>query len=152
MATDTNITPAAPSPMLRKSFTISKSVARATAYICGLGYYELSLNGVKVGDHVLDPAWTRYDYQADYATYDVTTNLVQGANAVGAQLANGFYNQWSTDAWNTYTAPWRALPPNDPAVGHSICRRHESARDQRSNVEGINGAAVAGRDAPGGTL
>ena len=110
MATATNLFPAAPSPMLRKSFNVSKSVTRATAYICGLGYYELQLNGAKIGNHVLDPSWTRYDRHAEYVTYDVTTNLLTGANAIGVQLANGFYNQWSPDAWNTYTAPWRALP------------------------------------------
>jgi alpha-L-rhamnosidase len=110
MNTPTNISPAAPSPMLRKTFTISKPVARATAYICGLGYYEFLFNGSKVGDHVLDPAWTRYDLHADYITYDVTTNLLPGENAIGVQLANGFYNQWTSDAWNTATAPWRALP------------------------------------------
>ena len=110
MNENTNISPAPPSPMLRQVFTVSKPVARATAYICGLGYYELQLNGAKVGDHVLDPSWTRYDYHAYYTTYDVTTNLVEGENAIGVQLANGFYNQWTSDAWNTYTAPWRALP------------------------------------------
>lgn len=110
MATATNLLPAAPSPMFRKSFRLSKPVTRATAYICGLGYYELQINGVKIGNHVLDPAWTRYDRQAEYVTYDVTTNLLAGINAMGVQLANGFYNQWSPDAWNTYTAPWRALP------------------------------------------
>jgi alpha-L-rhamnosidase len=110
MNENTNISPAPPSPMLRKTFTVSKPVARATAYICGLGYYELQINGSKIGDDVLDPTWTRYDYHAYYTTYDVTTNLVQGQNAIGVQLANGYYNQWTGDAWNTATAPWRALP------------------------------------------
>ena len=110
MNENTNISPAPPSPMLRKTFSISKPMARATAYICGLGYYEFQINGAKVGDHVLDPSWTRYDDHAYYITYDVTANLVQGQNAIGVQLANGFYNQWTSDAWNTYTAPWRALP------------------------------------------
>jgi alpha-L-rhamnosidase len=110
MDTDTNITPASPSPRFRTTFEVAKPVARATAYICGLGYNELYLNGSKVGNHVLDPTWTRYDYHAYYATYDVTTNLVEGENAVGVQLANGYYNQWAQDAWNTYNAPWRALP------------------------------------------
>src|ERR1019366_464444 len=110
MITATNISPAAPSPMLRKTFSVNKTVARATAYVCGLGYHELQLNGAKVGDHVLDPTWTRYDLHADYVTYDVTTNLVTGQNAIGVQLANSYYNQWTSDAWNTYTAPWRALP------------------------------------------
>jgi alpha-L-rhamnosidase len=110
MNENTNISPAPPSPMLRKTFSISKPLARATAYICGLGYYELQINGVKVGDYVLEPAWTLYNDHAYYTTYDVTTNLLQGPNAVGVQLANGYYNQWTSDAWNTASARWRALP------------------------------------------
>jgi alpha-L-rhamnosidase len=110
MNENTNTTPAPPSPMLRKTFSIAKPVARATVYICGLGYYELDLNGSKVGNSVLDPTYTRYDYHAYYTTYDLTTNLVQGTNAIGVQLANGFYNQWVNDEWNTQTAPWHALP------------------------------------------
>jgi len=110
MPTDTSISPAPPSPMLRKTFPVDKTIARATAYICGLGYFELQLNGSKVGDEVLDPTWTRYDLHADYLTFDVTTNLIAGENAIGVQLANGYYNQWTGDAWNTSTAPWRALP------------------------------------------
>jgi len=110
MLTNPNLSPAAPSPMLRKTFAVDKAIARATAYIGGLGYFELQLNGSKVGDHVLDPTWTRYDLHADYLTFDVTTNLIEGQNAIGVQLANGYYNQWTSDAWNTYTAPWRALP------------------------------------------
>jgi alpha-L-rhamnosidase len=110
MNENTSTTPAPPSPMLRKTFTIAKPVARATAYICGLGYYELQLNGSKVGTNVLDPSYTRYDFHEYYTTYDLTNSLVQGANAVGVQLANGFYNQWAVDEWNTFNAPWRALP------------------------------------------
>jgi alpha-L-rhamnosidase len=106
----TNYPPAPTSPMLRTTFPVSKPIARATAYICGLGYYELQLNGSKVGDHVLDPSYTRYDYHAIYTTYDVTTNLIQGVNGLGVQLANGYYNQWVGDVWNTSTAPWRSMP------------------------------------------
>lgn len=106
----TNSSPAAPSPMLRKTFEVRKPVKRAMAYVCGLGYFEMLLNGTRVSDHVLQPTWTRYDLLADYVTFDVTTNLVRGRNAVGVQLGNGFYNQWARDAWNTSTAPWRAPP------------------------------------------
>ena len=83
MNVNTNISPAPPSPMLRKTFPISKPVSRATAYICGLGYYELQINGMKVGDYVLEPAWTLYNDHAFYTTYDVTTNLVQGFERYG---------------------------------------------------------------------
>ena len=98
------------SPMLRKSFTLSKPVRQAQLSICGLGYYELFLNGAKVGDHVLDPAWTCYHKNALYVTYDISNTLKQGGNALGVQLANGVYNQEFGDAWSFQVAPWRAFP------------------------------------------
>ena len=101
---------ASPSPLLRKGFSISKQVKSARAYICGLGYYELYLNGKKVGDHVLDPVYTQYNKRILYVTYDITAQLQQGKNAVGVMLADGFYNQWVPDVWNFHKAPWRARP------------------------------------------
>ena len=76
---------------LRKEFTLSGRVKRARAYIAGLGYYELRLNGRKAGNRVLDPAWTTYDKRVLYATYDVTGFVRQGANAVAVTLGNGWY-------------------------------------------------------------
>jgi len=64
---------------------------RARAYIAGLGYYELRLNGRKIGDQVLDPGWTTYDKRVLYAAYDVTDALEAGANAVGILLGQGWY-------------------------------------------------------------
>ena len=55
-----------------------EAAGQRRVYICGLGYYELHLNGGKVGDHVLDPAFTRYDRRALYVTYDVTRLLKKG--------------------------------------------------------------------------
>ena len=81
-----------PNPLFRREFTVTKPVARARAYVCGLGYCELRLNGQRVGDHVLDPAWTSYSHRALYSTYDVTDLLQPGANALGAELGNGWYN------------------------------------------------------------
>ena len=98
------------SPMLRKTFVISRAVKTAQASICGLGYYEMFLNGAKVGDHVLDPALTPYHGRALYVTYDLSKELKQGTNAIGVQLANGIYNQEFQDAWNFQKAPWRAFP------------------------------------------
>jgi len=80
-------------PIFRKKFTLKKQVKRARAYICGLGYYELYLNGVKVGDYVLDPAQTDYDQRAFYVTYDIQDYLNSTNNAVGIILGNGWYNQ-----------------------------------------------------------
>ncbi|WP_158827498.1 alpha-L-rhamnosidase [Mucilaginibacter lacusdianchii] len=78
-------------PMLRKGFVVNKPIKKATMYICGLGHFELSVNGQKVGDHFLDPGWTNYDKQALYVPFDVTRQLKQGENAIGVMLGNGFY-------------------------------------------------------------
>ncbi len=76
---------------LRKEFTLKGRVKRARAYISGLGYSELRLNGRKAGNHVLDPAWTTYDKRVLYVTYDVTSSLREGANVVAVTLGNGWY-------------------------------------------------------------
>lgn len=84
----------------RKVTNIDKTIANAQAYICGLGYYELYLNGEKVGDHVLDPAPSNYNKQAYYVNYDITSALKSGENAFGIILGNGFYGQdisWKRD-------------------------------------------------------
>jgi alpha-L-rhamnosidase len=78
-------------PMLRKSFAISKAVKKASMFISGLGHFEMSINGKKIGDHFLDPGWTKYDKQALYVPFDVTTELMKGGNAIGVMLGNGFY-------------------------------------------------------------
>jgi alpha-L-rhamnosidase len=76
---------------LRKEFTLSGKPERARAYICGLGYSELRINGRKVGSNVLDPGWTTYDKRVLYNTYDVTEFLQPGKNAVAVMLGQGWY-------------------------------------------------------------
>ncbi|PWS33897.1 family 78 glycoside hydrolase catalytic domain [Pedobacter paludis] len=79
-------------PILRKSFRVTKQVKSATMYISGLGQFELSFNGQKVGDHFLDPGWTKYDKEALYVAFDLTSKVKIGENAIGVMLGNGFYN------------------------------------------------------------
>ncbi|MDR6567437.1 family 78 glycoside hydrolase catalytic domain [Chitinophaga ginsengisegetis] len=78
-------------PLLRKEFNIAKPLQRATVYISGLGQFDLHLNGKKTGDHFLDPGWTKYDQHALYVTFDVTSQLHTGTNALGVMLGNGFF-------------------------------------------------------------
>ncbi|MFC1558752.1 family 78 glycoside hydrolase catalytic domain, partial [candidate division KSB1 bacterium] len=80
-------------PMLRREFIIDKPVKDARVYISGLGYYELSINSSKIGDHVLDPGQTDYEQRVFYIVYDVTQNLRQGENILGVILGDGWYNQ-----------------------------------------------------------
>lgn len=97
-------------PAFRKQFSIGKKIKTARAYIAVAGLYELYLNGQRVGDHRLDPMYTRFDRRNLYVTYDVTKQLQQGDNAIGVLLGNGWYNHQSTAVWNFHEAPWRNRP------------------------------------------
>lgn len=84
----------------RNEIINEKEIKSARAYVCGLGYYELYINGKKTGDHVLDPAPSNYDKQAYYLAYDVTSQLKSGKNTLGLIVGNGFYGQnisWKND-------------------------------------------------------
>ncbi len=83
-------------PYLRGRFTLSKSISSARAYVCGLGWSELYVNGQKIGDGVMDPAQTDYELKTFYMVYDIT-NAVKSINSqtveVGVLLGDGWYNQ-----------------------------------------------------------
>jgi alpha-L-rhamnosidase len=94
------------SPMFRKAFALKKPVASARAYVCGLGFHEFHLNGKKVGDAVLAPAFTKYDARVLYTVYDVTDCLQRGDNAIGVVTGTGWYNHHTKCAWDLHVAPW----------------------------------------------
>ncbi len=75
----------------RNTYTLEKPVARARAYICGLGWYEFRINGRKVGDRVLEPAQSEFSKRVLYSTFDVADYLSSGANVVGAIVGAGWY-------------------------------------------------------------
>lgn len=99
-----------PAPLLRKSFRIQKPIAKAVAFVTGLGYFELYANGQKVGTDVLVPNQTNYGkrknlstalinvednftrYKVMYLAYDIKSLLKEGDNALGGIVGNGFYN------------------------------------------------------------
>jgi alpha-L-rhamnosidase len=99
-----------PAPYFRKTFSAQKHIKSARAYIAAAGLYELSINGKKVGNHRMDPMYTRFDRRTLYVTYDVTDNLKDGTNAIGVLLGNGWYNHQSTAVWDFHKANWRARP------------------------------------------
>jgi len=99
-----------PASYFRKSFNISRKVISARQYIAVAGLYELFINGMKVGNHSLDPAYTRFDRRTLYISYDVTSLIHPGENTIGVILGNGWYNHQSTAVWYFDKAPWRARP------------------------------------------
>jgi alpha-L-rhamnosidase len=94
---------------LRKEFAGKPSVKRATAYIAGLGMYELYINGNKIGDQVLAPNPTDYRKTYFYNTHDVTTQIKAGNNAVAVVLGNGRFftmrQNYKTHKHNTFGFP-----------------------------------------------
>ena len=97
-------------PYFRKGIALTKKVRTARAYIAAAGLYELYINGHRIGDHRLDPMYTRFDRRNLYVTYDVTADLRSGENVVGLLLGNGWYNHQSTAVWYFHEAPWRSRP------------------------------------------
>jgi hypothetical protein len=84
--------PAYPTMLLRREFVVKARLQRAVVHLCGLGQYELTINGRRVSDDLLAPGWTKYDKTLLYDTYDVTPLLLAGTNALGVLLGNGMYN------------------------------------------------------------
>jgi alpha-L-rhamnosidase len=80
-----------PAVHFRKEFILAKTIASARVYVTSHGYYELNLNGKKVGDQVLTPGWTSYSKRLQYQVYDVTGQVVNGKNAIAAALGDGWY-------------------------------------------------------------
>lgn len=87
------------SPLFRKDFTVQKTVRKATAFLYSFGWYEMHLNGTKVGDRVLTPANTDYSKINLYDSYDVTNFIAKGGNTVGLWLSDGYGKNYSKWGW-----------------------------------------------------
>ena len=135
-----------PTLRLRRKFQIKAMPKKAIARISGLGCFSLYINGVRVSDEVLAPAFTDYTKTVLYCEYDVTRLLHVGENLVCAELGSGFFNQSEEDTWSFYAAPWRDFQKLLFAVeadGEIVLTSNESFRVNR--VKGEDGAlAFAG--------
>ena len=88
-----------PAPLFRRDFKVAKKVSKARLYITGIGYYEATINGTRVGDHLLDPGWTNYSKRVLYSTFDVTKLLKSDGNSIGVMVGNGWYNLLPMKMW-----------------------------------------------------
>lgn len=83
----------AKSIIVRKEFkSKQRRITDATVYVCGLGHYELCINGRKVGDAEFAPLWSEYSKTVYYNVYDVTNFIKADNNAISVLLGNGFFN------------------------------------------------------------
>jgi alpha-L-rhamnosidase len=86
------LAPGPPPPWFRKTFTLEKPVKKALVYVTAQGMFRLRLNGQQIGKDVFVPEWTDYNKRIQYRTYDVTEKLMQGKNAIGAVVGDGWYS------------------------------------------------------------
>lgn len=94
-----------PSPLFRKEFHLTSLPSRARLHIAAVGYAEIFINGKRVGDRLLDPAYTHYDSHALYVTHDILPYLQKGTNAITVLLGPG----WRTSFYNISANPEKAL-------------------------------------------
>jgi alpha-L-rhamnosidase len=80
--------------MYRFEFSLTTAARRAKAYVSGVGYSELWVNGEKLGLGVLDPGWTDYSKRVFYVTHDLTRVLTNGANALAVLVSGGHYSEY----------------------------------------------------------
>ena len=95
---------------IRKAFELKGAPASAELCACGLGQFNAMINGKKVGDHFLDPAWTDYNKEMQYVTFDVTDMLRCGSNAIVLEIGNGWYI-WDMEYGYSFHFP-PFMPPN----------------------------------------
>ena len=89
-------TMASSSPLLRTEFDLDGTVADARIHVAAVGYGELYVNGERIGDGHLDPAWTDYEQRVLYSSHDVTDALAAGENALGLWLGRGWFSKSSS--------------------------------------------------------
>lgn len=76
-------------PIFRKSFNLVNQVDRAELLICGLGFYDLFVNGIKITKGYLAPYISNTDHIIYYDYYDIKIYLKNGENVVGVMLGDG---------------------------------------------------------------
>ena len=96
-------------PVFKKEFNINKSVKSVNVYICGLGLFEMKVNGTLPDDSVLNPAHTQYTSTVLYRVFDVTQLIENGRNVLTVELGNFFYNE-TGGVWKWEIARWRSAP------------------------------------------
>lgn len=78
-------------PVMSHSFQLTGEIASARAYACGLGLYEMEVNGQKAGEEFFAPGFNAYHKWLQYQTYDITSLLKAGDNQLHVSLGNGLY-------------------------------------------------------------
>jgi alpha-L-rhamnosidase len=77
-------------PWLRRRFELSAPARRAVLHVASIGYHEVHVNGVRIGDALLAPSVSDLSERTQAASYDVTAALLSGDNVLGLWLGPGW--------------------------------------------------------------
>lgn len=88
-----------PAPLFRKEIDVNGQLESAKLLITAAGYYRATINGQRIGQNRLDPAWTDFSKRIYYSEYDITDLLNSEKNCIGVTLGNGFYNPLPLRMW-----------------------------------------------------
>jgi len=134
-----------PQPLMRREFSVKAPVARAMLYCTALGLHEVHINGKRVTQDVLAPGWTDYRKLAAYDTYDVTSLLAQGPNAIGVQLADGWFAGRVGLTQNFRGGPKRGIYGRKPAF---LARLEITYADNHRDLIATDGSWKSTLDGP----
>lgn len=129
--TDGNDTAFRPLALYRRTVNVSKPVKEAFLTVASAGLHEIKVNGAKVGNHRLDPMFTRFDRRVLSVMHDVTGLLRKGGNVVAVELGNGWYNHQSTAVWFFHEASWR----NRPRFAANMLIRYEDGTEEHVTTD-----------------
>ena len=118
-----------PAPLFRKDFEVTSQIQKATLYITAAGYYKATLNGQRIGDIYIDPAWTNFNKRIYYTDYDLTNILKNGTNCIGVTLGNGFYNPLPLKMWGRRNMR-EVLPMGNPKFIARLSIRYSNGKTQ----------------------
>lgn len=96
-------------PVFKKEFELTEKVTNAKIAICGLGLFELKINGSLPDDTVLNPPHSQYTQTVLYRVFDISDLLVEGKNTITVELGHSFFNE-TTHVWAWEKAAWRSIP------------------------------------------
>jgi len=124
-----------PAPLFRTEFTIGGEIQKAELWITAAGYYETWLNGNRLGDQQLDPAWTDFSKRIYVTPIDVTSSVQMGKNSWGIMTGNGFYNPLPLRMWGSRNLR-NDLPVGNPCV---IARLVVTLKDGKTIEQSTSG-------------
>lgn len=127
------------SPIFRKDFELSKPYGSVTVNICGLGMFNMKINGCLPDDSLLNPAQTQYNKTVLYRQFDIT-EFCKDKNTVTVELGNGFFNE-NGGVWYWQTAVWRSIPV-------LICEIEIKYADGTSEIAGTDESWLVTADGP----